>query len=320
MKWGKENQELLLHDTKFVGGQPKDGAVYGFSLLNASGNEGYVLIRNPTQDDQNYSLALDPSIGLTADGEYSIKTVYPYKYAYDRAYAKGDSQKIELEGFQTLVLHVTPYAQSGSRVLGARYEVVEGNETKILRIWGSGKEQDARIYYTTGGRYENLSLDFCNGPSYIQITGSQLQKSASSISGSFQINSSADYNASLVVLVNSTTEFTTESTGTHAFTIDGSAAVPAKKTSAYMGIDPDNLNRSEAKQWCDSPNLLHYWTYLILQIPSGNHAVAFSVTGLPAQPSKSAAIHYKKSLESVDILPRSWRMTPTTSWKRISLI
>lgn len=293
IKWARLNQETLLSNTYFLGGQPKNGEVYGFAHFNSQTNEGYVMLRNPSMEGKDFSLKLDSSIGLSADGQYIIKVVYPYKYAYDSIYNRGGSQNIHLEGFETLVLHIKPFSSINNELVGARYEYLIQNGKKILRVWSKHNTKINPRIMLSGPSYTNVPLGFCSSESKLQTSSSQITKTSNSISGSFSISSTSNFDNELIVLVNSPNKFDVNSTNP-SFSIDGQSVTPTKQTSS------DQWTQIDA-----GANLSHYWVYFRVPISSGNHNVSFSVN-FPSGLSSSASILYNETLVSRDIEQGSW--------------
>lgn len=68
-KWIERNFDIL-QKSKMFGGNPEEGAIYGYSCWN--GNQGIVSIRNPKNVEQEYTLTLDESVGVSN----AVKNVY----------------------------------------------------------------------------------------------------------------------------------------------------------------------------------------------------------------------------------------------------
>jgi len=297
MGWARMNQKTLLGNTTIIGGQSKNGEVYGFSHFNAQNREAYVYLRNPVIDEKDFTLNLDATSGFTASDQYSAKIIYPYRYVYDGVYPFGGSLKIHLKGFESLVLHIKPQASMANDLVGSRYELASLAGKQVLRVWGqSGTSNDLK---SING--QTIKADFCNASSTFKITSSTLNNNSNGIGGSFNIQSTSNYANQLVVLIDSPNAFNTAGISNYTFSIDGSSVAPVIKTSDTTS---NKTARTDSQQWTqvsppDKTN--YYWKYFIVDITTGNHSMSFRVSGLPAGVMSSANILATESLVSQDI-------------------
>jgi len=299
MKWARANQETLLGNTSIIGGEPKDGVVYGISHFNAKTREAYIYLRNPVIDEKDFTLALDSTTGFTVNDQYAVKAIYPYRYVYDGIYGMNQSINVHLKGFETLVLHIKPQAAVVNELIGIRYLAANGNND-ALRIFGQSGTND-NIKNISSGIAKSMKANFCSGSSTFRISSSGLSKGSNSIAGNFNIDSGANYTSQLVVAVSSTNYFNTASINNFSFTIDGAAAPPFVKNSDVVN---DKNVRKNNEQWhAESPGDLtrHYWKYFIVDIPVGNRSVTFRVNGIPSGASASANILATEILMGEDV-------------------
>ena len=295
LKWGRANQETLLSNTYFIGGEPKNLEVYGFAHFNPNANEGYVVLRNPSMAGKDFTLKIDSSIGISGGGQYILKTVYPFKYVYDSFYSYGSSQNIHLSAFETLVIHIKPLSAIKNELTGVRYEYLLQNGKNVLKIWDKQNSKiNAKILTSNGQLSQSIPLDFCSSASTLNISSSQLTKISNFITGSFDISRTSNFDTELVVLIDSANYFDVNNINSYSFSIDGQLVNPKKQTSS--------------DQWLQigvGENLLHYWLYLRVPVTSGNHKVSFNVN-FPSGLSSSANILYKEKLVGKEIEQSSW--------------
>jgi hypothetical protein len=299
LNWGKEQEEKLLVNTYIIGGEPQDGDVYGISHYYEPSRDAYIMLRNPAINEKSYSLILNETAGFTVDDSYIIKIVYPYAYAFDSVYLKGSTQNITLKGFETLVIHVMPYSSVKNEVLGARYEILGDNS---LRLWSreNGRAGARLMLNGSDPSYERISIENCDVPASLKVHPTGVSHSRDSISGSFSIESTPSYNATLIVLINSTQRFDVDSLNSYSFIVDSSTVIPQIKKSSGQWIAEDGDYR-------------HYWVYYIVPLPAGNHSVSFSVSNLPDGVSSSSDIIYSESLTGTDYAVSGWINDPDES-------
>jgi hypothetical protein len=289
IKWARSNQVKLLQNTSFIGGRPGSGEVYGFVHYYAQTREAYVYLRNPAIDETDYDLDLN-ALGFTQDDAYMAKVIYPYKYMFDGTYSLGSYPKIHLGPFETLALHIMPRSMVQNELLGVRYENTGSN---ILRIWPDKYAATNPRIMTNGQnpQYRILPVTACD-PSSIRVSSSQVSKGVNSITGSFVIEASSNYDIRLVVSMHSPVLFNTSSITSFSFKVDGSDV-------------PVQVKRSE-DQWRAELQINHYWTYLIAPVPAGSHSVAFSVDNIPGQLDPSARIVYTETLSARNLSWNGW--------------
>ena len=110
LNWTDTNRGYLLH-TKFILGQPALGKVDGTTAI--SGDKGFIFLFNPNARRLTAEFLLNTSIGLSMQGNYEIKTLYPGgqligppgKGSY---WKQGDLFRLEMDGASAVVLSLTP--------------------------------------------------------------------------------------------------------------------------------------------------------------------------------------------------------------------
>jgi hypothetical protein len=105
--WAKANQDVLLADTRFIGGDPARGEVYGYAHF--SRDRGIVTLRNPTIEPRSHGLVLNPEAGLDPTGQrFRARVVYPYVEWLPGSFGYGDSVRLDVQGQQVLVVELLP--------------------------------------------------------------------------------------------------------------------------------------------------------------------------------------------------------------------
>lgn len=127
MKWGQANAGVLLHDTRFIGGDPAERSVYGYAHFRE--DRGIVTLRNPVIESQTYKLALDESAGVMDRGRtYRARVIYPFTENLPGEYRYGDAPAFTLEGFEVQVIEFSADAFPASPAAVAAAEPrFEGN-------------------------------------------------------------------------------------------------------------------------------------------------------------------------------------------------
>jgi hypothetical protein len=128
MKWGQANADVLLHDSRFVGGDPGERSVYGYSHFREG--RGIVTLRNPVIEPQTFKLALDESAGVPEGGRsYHARIIYPFTETLPGEYRYKDTASLTLEGHEVQVVEFSADAlpPSPTAVLRAAEPRFEGN-------------------------------------------------------------------------------------------------------------------------------------------------------------------------------------------------
>ncbi len=104
MRFLEDNIDLLSNSIIF-GSRPSLNQVYGYSCF--SDYEGMVCLRNPSEKEKDYELKLDEKIGVPKSlVPVEAYTVLPYTpEPKGEAYGYGDSVKVKLMPFETIILH-----------------------------------------------------------------------------------------------------------------------------------------------------------------------------------------------------------------------
>lgn len=106
IKWAKANFDQLKH-TVMVGGDPGEGATYGYAHFN--GLKGIIVVRNPVMQPQEINVNLNHSLGLqNAADSLVIERVYPTRYIKPVLYARLNLLHIRLSGYETAIYQIYP--------------------------------------------------------------------------------------------------------------------------------------------------------------------------------------------------------------------
>jgi hypothetical protein len=132
MKWGQANADVLLPDTRFIGGDPGERAVYGYAHFRAS--RGIVTLRNPVIEPRTFKLAFDESAGVVnRDRVYRARVIYPFTETLPGEYRYGDTATFTLEGFEVQVVELSadPMPASPAAAPRAAEPSFQGNAEKF---------------------------------------------------------------------------------------------------------------------------------------------------------------------------------------------
>lgn len=155
--WGKENFEYNKHAVAF-GSQVVCGGVDGYSKI--IGSYGFIFLCNPAPVHSEIRFTLGDEIGLSAEGNYVLKELYPRQnvFYYDAAGNKGifekdDSITVVVPPYEVLLLELSANQSADPILYGINGEAtVEGDDVTIIES-------------------EALSGDFYKG--YICLPGSK---------------------------------------------------------------------------------------------------------------------------------------------------
>jgi hypothetical protein len=100
---------VVLKDTHWIGGDPGKLEVYGWASWTPQ--KGIVVLRNPSDHAQEYSLDVDPAFELPRNAPRSYKAHSPW--GADKASAPislraGHAHRFILEPFQVITLEAEP--------------------------------------------------------------------------------------------------------------------------------------------------------------------------------------------------------------------
>jgi len=108
MNWAAKHDEVLLAGTRYIGGDPMAGEVYGYAHFTKDGR-GIIGLRNPHVIPQKFELKLGEECGLRpTEGRHRLRTLYPYCSVLPARPKWGESVPLELPGHEVLVIEVTP--------------------------------------------------------------------------------------------------------------------------------------------------------------------------------------------------------------------
>ena len=111
MNWAADNDDILLADTRLIGGDPLAGEVYGYAHVTRD-HRGLVAVRNPHVEPADFTLQLDESAGIAPEASGLVaEIIYPYRLGLAAALKHGDGVQLHLESHETLILRLQPEAQ-----------------------------------------------------------------------------------------------------------------------------------------------------------------------------------------------------------------
>jgi len=105
MRWAKAHDDILLADTRWIGGYPGKQEVYGYSHFDAKGY-GIIGLRNPALWPQKAKVTFDASLGRLPKDPFGLRVVYPRRQGETRLFQVRDTWEIELQGHELLVAEV----------------------------------------------------------------------------------------------------------------------------------------------------------------------------------------------------------------------
>jgi hypothetical protein len=109
LAWARANFDALDR-TRFIGGDPATGAVYGYSGWTA--RQGVVVLRNPSSEPKAFECVLDRSIGVElGSGPFRRKSVLAADEAASGSFAYGEQLSVTLPSFGVVVWEFTPHLQ-----------------------------------------------------------------------------------------------------------------------------------------------------------------------------------------------------------------
>ncbi|HOO56249.1 MAG TPA: hypothetical protein PLN69_05450 [bacterium] len=127
--WARNNDETILAESRYFGGMPFDGDVYGYAHFRDD-NRGIISARNPLMFASQYSLKLDEKIGFNKNGaKHYVRISYPYEKSLGSDFVYGDRINLELDRGQVLVLEVEQAGIGGLPEAGDEAPVTAGEPT-----------------------------------------------------------------------------------------------------------------------------------------------------------------------------------------------
>ena len=136
LKWMKDNDEVILASTRYVGGDPLAGEPYGYAHFT-KGNRGIIVIRNPSLQPHTMQILLDETAGMWPSKErYVIRVVYPFTKALPETVTYGSLCNRELGGHQVQVIEIWPLNKLPQPMpIGHSYQIVQhGPRTTTFRL------------------------------------------------------------------------------------------------------------------------------------------------------------------------------------------
>lgn len=171
----KNNAEILKNSV-FIGSNPENGGVYGYSAWNKT--SGIVSLRNPSNKAQEFTYTLSKNMGCTEfTGEMKRANIYPYTEKCDsELYSYGDSFTVKLQPGEAILMKFTSEKEKTPSLIYGRFD----SENELLLFF------DDRIYLSSdmvSSDKEILSLDLLEDYSTLRISFAEnVQKAYVSLS------------------------------------------------------------------------------------------------------------------------------------------
>jgi len=157
-RWAEKNFKALAN-TRFVGGRPDEGHVYGY--IGWDGNHGVLVTRNPSAETQTLTIPFNSTSGQRL--EFHSRVVFPYHDASSKTWWTGEDIQIEVPGYQTLALEFDPgRALSKDDTLSAL--AVKAEKTEVVLT----------LPADSAGRAEILVIGYPNLPE-VKINGAVVE-------------------------------------------------------------------------------------------------------------------------------------------------
>ncbi len=103
-KWARANDDILLANTKFIGGEPFRAEVYGFAHFDRD-NDGLIGIRNPGIVAKPFKFKLDEKAGFISNGaKYEVRIAFPFEKVLGQSFKYGDTVSLEIPRQSVVVL------------------------------------------------------------------------------------------------------------------------------------------------------------------------------------------------------------------------
>ena len=152
LKWARHNSATLCNDTQLILGDPLRRQPYGYAHF--CGQRGIVALRNPFVGRQDVEVRLDETAGWNSreaaagDGRFVVKVVYPRHEVLPRVFRYGDTLKLPLNDYETLILHVEPLPSNTPVVAGARCRQgrLAGDRAEYELFGPPGQERHVAVF------------------------------------------------------------------------------------------------------------------------------------------------------------------------------
>ena len=146
LDWTNTNKEFLRR-TRTILGQPAMGKVDGTSAI--VGNRGFIFLFNPNGRRLTADFALDSTIGLTTQGRFVLKELYPVDNRMmgkpaAGAWTAGDRVSITMDGGSAIVLELQPAPATVAAPILFNTPGSAAIENGVLSIAGARGEMGAR--------------------------------------------------------------------------------------------------------------------------------------------------------------------------------
>jgi hypothetical protein len=167
--WTAANRECLRHSRTILS-QPAIGKTDGTAAI--VDDRGFVFLFNPNGRRLDATFHLDGTIGLTRQGRYVLRELYPLE---GRLIGKpgagfwitGDTVTRELDGGSALVLEVEPAPEQVREPMlfnAPGSAIVENGAAKILAARGEAGTSESLLVLAPGGRTYEVPVTFAGAP------------------------------------------------------------------------------------------------------------------------------------------------------------
>ncbi len=134
--WAESEQEVMAN-TSMVGGNPAQGAPYGY--IHFKGKKGLIAVRNPKVEADTLRLYLNPAYGLDEGAAgLVVEQIYPRRRILPDLYSAGGLLTIPLDGFETALFNVFPLEGCHRPLLA----------DAVFTLRQNGNQLDYKVYET----------------------------------------------------------------------------------------------------------------------------------------------------------------------------
>ena len=204
MRWGYEN-ENILNNSRFVGGDPYQREVYGY--FHEHDEKSIFVIRNPFVIPKQNNFSISQLFQQTEETDYVVHQIYPQEMYYADLFSRESDLNIDLEGYEAKVIELIPESKFDAPLIAGLYLEKQQNkknsvsydvytdpfiancgnligEEKISSIKLNNTElttDEFRRFFCKQNKFNNRKID-----SEVKISKLESNK----ISGSFSLNDS----------------------------------------------------------------------------------------------------------------------------------
>jgi hypothetical protein len=159
IEWTR-NHAATLANTRLILGDPYRGEPYGYAHFGAG--TGILTLRNPFMTPQPVRITLNETCGWTAQtagtGVHRARIVYPYEETLVQPLKFGETLRLELQPYQTVLIEIAPDAPSIPTLAGIRSREIHRSGNRIT--WEVFSTPGAEILASLRSRIKPREISF----------------------------------------------------------------------------------------------------------------------------------------------------------------